>query len=442
MALHSKKAHSEKVKRKLMKIISDMASNKDSFVNNPGKDFTRNRKLSFEDLIKFILSMGGGSINKELLNHFGFNTNVVSASAYTQQRDKLLPEAFKYLLYEFTQSFDLPSLHKGYRLVAVDGSDLHTPHDPKDTKTYYKTAPTNKGYNMIHITAMYDLCSRIYLDACIQPSRKQGETGALTHMVDNSTLGGKVIILADRAFENFNTFAHIEKKGWKYLIRAKDIDSNGILSTLGLPDEEHIDRVVEIILTQSKRNFIKDSPSIYKLLPKKSNFDYLRKAGQECYPMKFRVVRIKMNDDTIQTFITNLEQDTFSTADISNLYHMRWGIETSFRELKHTVGLTSLHSKKMACIYQEVFARMVMYNFCEIITLGVIIQQKSRKHGYRINFSMAMTVCRHFLKTLDRAHPPDVEALIQKHISPIRPGRSCQRKIKTKSFVHFNYRIA
>lgn len=53
MALHSKKAHSKKVKRKLMKIISDMASNKDSFVNNPGKDFTRNRKLSFEDLIKF-----------------------------------------------------------------------------------------------------------------------------------------------------------------------------------------------------------------------------------------------------------------------------------------------------------------------------------------------------------------------------------------------------
>lgn len=85
---------------------------------------------------------------------------------------------------------------------------------------------------------------------------------------------------------------------------------------------------------------------------------------------------------------------------------------------------------------------MVMYNFCEIITLGVMNQQKSRKHGYRINFSMAITICRHFLKTLDRAHPPDVEALIQKHISPIRPGRSCQRKIKTKSFVHFDYRIA
>ena len=341
-------SHSKTVKQKLMRIISDMALNKDSFVNNPGKDFTRNRKLSFEDLIGFILSMGGGSINKELLNHFGFNTDVVSASAFAQQRDKLLPEAFKYLLHKFTQSFDRPSMHRGYRLIAVDGSDLHTPHNPNDSLTYYQTSPNCKGYNMIHVAAMYDLCNKVYLDACIQASRKQGETGALGHMVDNSTLSGKVIILGDRGFENFNTFAHIEKKGWKYLIRVKDIDSNGILSTLGLPNEDHIDQVMKIILTHKQAGFVKQNPSLYKFVPKKSNFDYLSKAGLEYFHMRFRVVRIKTNDGTVQTFITNLEHEAFTTADISDLYHMRWGIETSFRELKHTVGLTNLHSKKMA----------------------------------------------------------------------------------------------
>ena len=31
---------------------------------------------------------------------------------------------------------------------------------------------------------------------------------------------------------------------------------------------------------------------------------------------------------------------------IKELYHMRWGIETSFRELKYAIGLTSFHSKK------------------------------------------------------------------------------------------------
>jgi hypothetical protein len=103
---------------------------------------------------------------------------------------------------------------------------------------------------------------------------------------------------------------------------------------------------------------------------------------------------------------------------------MRWGVETSFRELKHTLGLTNLHSKKEACIIQEIFARMVIYNFCEIIMLHVVIQQKSIKHGYQVNFSMAMNICRQFFKSLKNEHPPDVEALIQKHILPIRKGRT------------------
>ncbi|MFR7830752.1 MAG: transposase [Blautia wexlerae] len=28
------------------------------------------------------------------------------------------------------------------------------------------------------------------------------------------------------------------------------------------------------------------------------------------------------------------------------LYHLRWGIETSFRKLKYSLGLSQLHSKR------------------------------------------------------------------------------------------------
>lgn len=59
--------------------------------------------------------------------------------------------------------------------------------------------------------------------------------------------------------------------------------------------------------------------------------------------MKFRVVRVRMKDETFQPFITILEQETFTTADISNMHPIQSGIETSFRELKHTVVLTSLN---------------------------------------------------------------------------------------------------
>ena len=50
---------------------------------------------------------------------------------------------------------------------------------------------------------------------------------------------------------------------------------------------------------------------------------------------------------------------------------MRWGIETSFRELKHTLSLNKLHSKKTDHIHQEIFAKAIIYNFCSVITMHV-----------------------------------------------------------------------
>ena len=431
------------VKRKLMSIISNMASRKEEYVKNPEKDFTRNRKLSFEETIKLMLSMGGGSLKKELLEHFNYNTTTATSSAFVQQRDKILPEAFQFLLHEFTQSMKHFKTYQGYRLVAVDGSDLHIPHDPSNKQTYAQYSPDIKGFNLLHLNAMYDLCNKVYLDACIQPFRKQNEFKALNDMVDDSALNDeKVLIIADRGYESYNVFAHIEQKGWKYLIRVKDFSHTSIVSSLGLSADGEIDKQLTRIFTRKQTNEVKSKPAIYKFLPSNSTFDYLDPVECPYYTMSFRVIRVKIDENSFQTFITNLEPEDFGMEQIRELYRMRWGIETSFRELKHTIGLVNLHSKKVECIYQEIFARMVMYNFCGIITLHVIIQQKSRKHGYQANYSMAMSICRHFFKIPEIAHPPDIEALIQKHILPIRQDRTHPRKIKFRAFVSFNYRIA
>ena len=119
---------------------------------------------------------------------------------------------------------------------------------------------------------------------------------------------------------------------------------------------------------------------------------------------------------------------------------MRWGIETSFRELKYAIGLNYFHSKKVEYITQEIYARVILYNYCELITMNVVIQQKDTKHIYQMNFTIAIHICRHFLR--NDISPPDVETLIQKHLLPVRPGRSDPRKIKAKSAVSFLYRVA
>ena len=177
-------------------------------------------------------------------------------------------------------------------------------------------------------------------------------------------------------------------------------------------------------------------------MPTNSKFDYLELKSHNFYPIEFRVIRFKISDDTYETIITNLNENKFSAEKIKELYHMRWDIETSFRELKYAIGLVNFHSKKVEYIVQEVFAKLTMYNFCEIITRNVVITNKQRKHDYQVNFTNAIYICMYFFKQSDDEHPPDVETLIQKNILPVRKGRKDPRKIRSKSSVSFLYRVA
>jgi hypothetical protein len=434
--------YSKLVKYKLTSIIKEMGESPETFVKNPGKDFTRNRKLTFEYVINLLLSMGGNNIYKELLEYFKYDVETATSSAFVQQRGKILPSALEYIFKAFTNSFDNYKTFNGYRLLAADGSKLNIAHNPKDTDTYIKCQDNAKGYNIINLNALFDLCNKVYTDASIQPIRKLNENGALTDMVDRSSISGDVIVIADRGYESYNTFAHIEEKGWKYVIRVKDMASKGMVSSLKLPSCEVFDEKIGLKLTRKQTKEIKANPQIYKFMPQNCNFDYLEIKSPNFYPISFRVVRFKISDNTYETIITNLDTNEFPADKIKELYNMRWGIETSFRELKYAIGLINFHSKKVEYIAQEVFAKLTMYNFCEIITLNVVITYKQRKHEYQVNFTVAIHICRYFFKYSDDANPPDVELLIQQNILPIRKGRKDKRKLRFKSSVSFIYRVA
>lgn len=250
------------------------------------------------------------------------------------------------------------------------------------------------------------------------------------------------IVIADRGYESYNVFEHIVQKGWNYVIRVKDIKSNGIASGLSLPKKEEFDVKLNILLTRRQTKEIKAHPEKYKYMSKKQNFDYLPVGNKENYPINFRVVRFAISEDTYEVIITNLPENEFPAERIKEIYHMRWGIETSFRELKYAIGLISFHSKKTDHIIQEIFARLTMYNFCEIITTHVVIQQKDRKYIYQVNFTIAISICLHYFRCRNAVPPPNVEALIQKNILPVRKGRKDHRKVRSKSAVSFIYRVA
>ena len=78
---------------------------------NPSKDFIRNRKLPFEQMIKGILAMSGKSLNGEIMDYF----------------------------------------------------------DKKESESFYQNSKGYKPFNLLHLNVLYDLNRNIYTDAIVQP---------------------------------------------------------------------------------------------------------------------------------------------------------------------------------------------------------------------------------------------------------------------------------
>ncbi|EHD53121.1 isopentenyl pyrophosphate isomerase [Streptococcus pneumoniae GA16531] len=55
------------------------------------------------------------------------------------------------------------------------------------------------------------------------------------------------------------------------------------------------------------------------------------------------MVRLEVEEGKYETLVTNTD---YSVQELKNLYASRWGIETSFRDLKYSIGLVNFHAKK------------------------------------------------------------------------------------------------
>ena len=251
-------------------------------------------------------------------------------------------------------------------------------------------------------------------------------------------------------------------RSWSYLRWVRDIESSSLFSllymnslrircqlylynitskkgsisgSLSLPVSCEFDEEIELIMTR-KQKFYKTKG--YKYLSNSSPFDFLDSENL-FYTLHLRLTQFQLENGVYECIASNLDKEEFPPEKIKELYHMRWGIETSFRELKYTIGLTNLHSKNVEYICQEIYAKLILYNFCEIILANIILEERNRKYTYQLNYTMAIQICRHYLR--QTFVTIDVEGLIKKELSPQRPHRQYQRRVIKKRWVSFAYRI-
>lgn len=427
------------LKQTLDQCIVELDSIHHLFCENPKSDFTRNRKITFQDTCRFMIELQSKSLPNEVMDFFGHTLAAPSASAYIQQRQKILIKGWDFLFHSFVDECSSLQSHtyRGYRLLACDGSDVNISRNPSDEETFIHKS--ENGYNMIHINALYDLLNHTYCDFIVQGKKKLHERQALNTMIDRYSASVPTIFIADRGYESFNVMAHLLGNEQNFIIRMKDISSNGILSKYDLPDSE-FDTHLETTLTRRHTKKTKNNPRIYTSLAPRTDFDFLDEHNRY-FKIAFRIVRFQVADGVYTCVTTNLSEKEFPAEEIKALYKLRWVEETSFRELKYTIGLINFHSRKKEFIIQEVYARMILYNFCELATNhAVVVTKKKTKHTYKINFATAVNICRAYLKS--GGDENEMMLLIQKHLTPIRPDRKCPITLRAKRNRDFMYRAA
>ena len=444
--MSKRKSFSDKVfvslKNKIARL--DKLKTVNHLLSNIHSDFTRDRKLAFDDVIMIILSMAGCPIREELLDYFDYDINTATSSAFVQARAKVLPEAFEQLLHLFNNAYPCTETYKGYRLIAVDGTDLNIPYDPQDRTTFHKNQ--HKACSLYHINAAYDILNNRYVDLIVQGNTNNYEQKAMWTMAERFP-EKKTIFIADRNYPTWNNMEHIIRSGKYFLIRTKDIHSfNSLLRKFGLPDSE-FDMDIHTTLTTNLTMSLK-YPDKFRFLSTSSTFDFFD-AENPFYDVSYRVVRFKLDGtDDYECIITNLSRNEFSVEDIKYLYGLRWQEEISFRHLKYSADLSAVHARKRSSILQEIWARAILYNFSFIIIQELAKRKagrkrKKRKYEYVINKTRAIHLIRDLLlKRKGGSSPPDLEGLISNEILPLRPGRSDPRKVRAQSVISFNYRFS
>lgn len=434
------------IRKRFFSVLKTAEKNIHLYVNTPGSDMTRHRLCPFSDMVKATLCLTMNRTNTELFNFFmSQNKKVPSKSAFTQQRKKLTADFFPYLLKSFNEKIPFTKTYKGFHLVAVDGSDINLPTNKNDFEYRIKQARSNNVFFQMHLNALFDICENRYITAVTQPRPKMNETQALCHMVDHCNLPENTILIADRGYASLNTMAHLIEKKKFFLIRWKSPSAPSAFLKDILPAETESDKEIILDVTRSKKNKHLCHGDKMKIVKNKRIFEPIPiEDKKSVYTMKIRCTCIRLENGNYEYLISNLPLEKFSAQDLRELYWKRWSIETSFRRLKYALSLVYLHSVNRELIIQEVYAKLIMYNFASLLHAFATEEKrkeqgkKKRKYEYKISFEDVLPIARRFIK--HRMTNDIVKALMLRHQTAIKVKQQTARQVRSQTVKPLNNR--
>ena len=221
-----------------------------------------------------------------------------------------------------------------------------------------------------------------------------------------------------------------------------------------LPDDkDEFDVSVTRFFTDKKTKIMKEQTQVYHYMNPSKNTPHFKPLlnGKHLCVVQFRVLKIKTAPNTFEYIITNLPF-SFDINDIKTCYRLRWGIETSFRYLKHVNGLLYLHSKKPDFLKQEIYGNLILYNFGIFLANEAALEkqkqqleieqqhQSQNKYYYQVDFSSALRIARKYFWR-DSITEKDIIHLMIKYVHAVKEElRQFSRPLRGIGAVHFAFR--
>jgi hypothetical protein len=247
----------------------------------------------------------------------------------------------------------------GLRLLAGDKTTLALPESP----SLWKCFGAHKGQQglgtiAVELCCLFDLISRaplrfVYGKACTSEHK-------LIDKLIHSLKKGDLLLL-DTGFYYCATFIKIRLRHSHFLIPAKKTMRPQVLRTLGEGD----------YLCQIKDSYNNTTLTV-------------------------RVVFVHRNGFRRRLVTSLLEPSLFPVSELARLYHMRWDIETFYRDFKHTLHATSWHCRTPTSFHQELLMHMIALCLIRIAMLEA--SRLTKLSVGQLSFARALTETRLFFK--------------------------------------------
>ncbi len=355
----------------------------------------------------------------------------ITKSAFTQSRKKLSPLAFVELskshLELFKQKAPYQKSWNGKRVVAIDGSFLNLPHSKELAKEF---GGTKNQYSTIvgaKCSFAYDVCNELVLDAVISRRGHCEKELAVTHL---SHLNPKTDILVfDRGYAGLWLIALLEKLGFHFCFRLSTAWQDAVL------------------LQEASCNDIDWSFN----KPSQQTFGKLKQYNLPNKVDGLRLVCVELKSGEKEILATNLtDRESYPINTLKSLYHMRWGVEESYKSFKKVLQIEYFTGKSKLAIEQDFYAKVFMLNLTSMIRCqGLHLKTKElntkRKRIYQLNKTQVIAKTKDFL--IDIFYYKQVNNLIQKMLQilegcfeMVRPDRSFPRVDKLRRYKGLNAR--